>query len=271
MLWQLWLLVLLSVSSSSPSLAGGCQVHHQAYTPNVKRLSNTAALLSVHGPTTWLPKGADQIHVTLSSGIEQGKDFFIWVSPYKLPEQTYMTLYLQLYPGKVWSPGLKQRDIKALYLQSVLCQDTTASPSLSPMLLATVFHKPPSCPSPPFTLPGSTIQLQQFVTKVVTECQDPLVVRAEHLQWRLFSSTKLLLMQPAILIVDGTGQSLDTAASMVDAFLGAHAVLSIAWEPSNAEVRSAPLSMEVYYLSCMIVFLNDNKRSLYAMRCDDMM
>ena len=237
----MWLLVLIAVSTS---LVGSCEVH-QPYIPSVKRLSNSAALLPIHGPTTWLPTvGAVHIHLTLSSGIEQGKDFFVWVSPHRFPEQTYSTLYLQLYPGKVWFPTLQQGETAVLFLQSIKCQDsdadtdtdTTTSSSLSTIRLRTIFHQP-SCPLP-FILPGASIKLQQFVTKVLQECQDPLLVNVRHLKWRQFSSSKLLLMQPSILIVDGTGQTLETAASMVDTFLAAHGVLSIAWEPSNTKVDS---------------------------------
>jgi hypothetical protein len=230
----LWLLYI-------SGLTGCCQIQHPYTPPSGQRLSNTAALLAVHGPTKWLPATKiEHIHVTLSSGITQENDFFLWVSPYRFPDQAYSTLYLQLYPGKVWAPSLALHDTLALHLQSVACHDPDAPLTLSVqpnVLLATVFQGPVKCLLP-FLLPGASVQVQRLVTKVLQECQDPLIVPSATLKWRQFSSLTLLLMQPAIMIVDGSRQTLEGAASMVDAFLAAHAVLSIAWEPSTAEVRA---------------------------------
>ena len=207
---------------------------------NIRTLSNRAALLEVHGPVDWVPSTSNvEIHVTLSSGIMQGQDFFLWRSAYKLPKQSYTTLYVQLYPNRLWIPGLKPDHSESLYLLSVQIQDAATNLSSTRKFesfpLAKVVHKDRDCPAP-FVLPHSNIKLQQFFSKVLNECQDPLIIRAGKLRKRMISSYKLLMMRPSMMIVDGSDVSLQAGAMKVDNFLSAHAVLSIAWEPANEKV-----------------------------------
>lgn len=218
-------------------LSGTCKVLLPHSSPS--SLSNVAALLAVNGPLNWVPTAVHDIKVVLSSGIVQGEDFFLWMSPYRLPFQSHTTLYLQLYPGKQWAPALQDGHTQALFLQTFECQNTTSiNPSyhISPILIATIMSNTVRCPS--ISFPGLSAKLQQFVNKVLKDCQDPLIVKSELLHKNDFSSHELLLLKPALLIVDGTGQTLEAAAARVDAFLGAHAVLAIAWEPTNTEVTS---------------------------------
>lgn len=220
---------------------GSCVIM-QPHTPTKDiKLSNTAALLAVHGPIGWLhTDNAEHISVTLSTHIEQGKDFFVWASPHRFPSQAFATLFLQLHPGKLWAPDLTLYSTEGLFLNTVMIRDpdsnrTIASSCFPPVRIATVFHKTPSCP-PPLILPGASAKLQQLVSKVLYECQDPTIVRAESLAWRKYSSHKLLLMRPAMMIVNGSAMTVRGAAARVDSFLAAHSVLSIAWEPSCDEV-----------------------------------
>jgi hypothetical protein len=93
-------------------------------------------------------------------------------------------------------------------------------------------------------LPGASTKLQVLVTKVLKDCQDPLILKSQKLNWKRYSSPDLLLLQPPMVIIDGREQRVEEAAAAVDAFLAAHSVLSIAWEPYNDEVLYSMLPVQ---------------------------
>jgi hypothetical protein len=82
-------------------------------------------------------------------------------------------------------------------------------------------------------LPGASEQLQRRVDAVLLHCHDPLFVHSADLRWRQHHSMSLLTMQPAMMFVNGSDQSMLHAARSVDRFLAAHSVLDIAWEPMD--------------------------------------
>jgi hypothetical protein len=99
-------------------------------------------------------------------------------------------------------------------------------------------------------LPGASTKLQVLVTKVLKDCQDPLILKSQKLNWKRYSSLDLLLLQPPMVIIDGREQRVEEAAAAVDAFLAAHSVLSIAWEPYNDEVLHASCSVQCDVKCC---------------------
>jgi len=234
------------------AFSGSCLTHRPISAHSNRRLTNTAALLEIHGPLNWLPESnIDHIKVTLSSAIEQGQDFFLWISPFRLPAQTYTTLYLQLFAGKRWVPHLQHNSTETLRLLSIVCtRSNSTSRSFPSLFLATVVGVDMTCPRN-ISLPGASIRLQLFLNQVLADCQAPLIISSQNLKRRQhqYSSLQLLMMQPAVLLVSGVDQSLEVAAAAVDAFLASHAVMTVAWEPFHAEVNEG-LSIYLHCINC---------------------
>ena len=110
-------------------------------------------------------------------------------------------------------------------------------------------ESPRTCPPPrSLQLPGASPELQRHVDHVLLHCHDPLIIPSRDLKWKHYRSLSLLLLQPAILFVNGSDQSSATgagsesdsdggdkamlrAAKSVDRFLAAHSVLDVVWEP----------------------------------------
>eukprot|EP00607_Mallomonas_marina_P003626 CAMPEP_0182440272 /NCGR_PEP_ID=MMETSP1167-20130531/86954_1 /TAXON_ID=2988 /ORGANISM="Mallomonas Sp, Strain CCMP3275" /LENGTH=624 /DNA_ID=CAMNT_0024634177 /DNA_START=836 /DNA_END=2711 /DNA_ORIENTATION=- len=81
------------------------------------------------------------------------------------------------------------------------------------------------------SLPGASPALMKYITDILTTCAGVRVHPSKRLDRRSVSSYALLDLEPALFLVDGSDQSREAAARSVDAFLSAHAVLEVAWEP----------------------------------------
>lgn len=71
----------------------------------------------------------------------------------------------------------------------------------------------------------------RYVTDILSACQGFKAHSSKRLKRRMWSSAMLLELEPPLFLVDGSDQSREAAAKSVDAFLSAHAVLEVAWEP----------------------------------------
>ena len=219
------------------------------------RLSLPPSALTVVDLTT--DEALDRLVVILSSGVVHGQDFRLvslakensLPSEYRKSRRFYVGLHLL--PGKRWILERNNSSPIPLYVVNVyVCSDTSsrqefllveaaaqanASSSSSSegwVQIAEVSSKALSCPKLP-PLPDASPALSSLINSILEACQMPRIIKSKRLDWRKVTSFSLLSLQPPLLFVDGSDQSLSSAAQSVDAFLAAHSVLKIAWEPYN--------------------------------------
>jgi hypothetical protein len=99
-----------------------------------------------------------------------------------------------------------------------------------PVRIATIIKPKKNCPRIT-DLPGASPALIKHVRDILTACRGVHIQKSKKLNRRQFNSINLLEMEPPLFLVDGSDQSLNLAAAAVDAFVAAHAVLEISWEP----------------------------------------
>lgn len=217
----------------------------------VRIFSSQAALIKValpSGVTSLLDMTTDDalqsLVIVTYPPLEQGVDFelFSYSRENGLPVEYRTTkrqfVGLRLLPGKQWIKDIYTASTpKPLFVADIfVCKGTTGTkPPFNQdnstwVQIASIVHKKAPCPKIP-NLPGASKGLQSLVDVTLRECQMPRVVKSARLDWRKVNSFALLSLQPRVLLVDGTDQSLAAASSAVDTFLAAHGVLAIAWEP----------------------------------------
>lgn len=217
---------------------------------NEHHYPNNAANIRILGPLGWIEGDYSRIELTISSGVALNRDFYIlrtdqYVIPstYLYEEERVQVLSLVLYPGKTWIPDLEKHSShpeihshsnsnNSLYLNSIRCKDASESHNFEAVLIAKIHKSKMRCPHIP-TLPNSDKHFMDKISDILKNCQHPRVIQSKHLHWRKFNSLALLQIQPPVIFVDGSDQGFWHAATSVDKFIAAHAVLEVAWEPMN--------------------------------------
>eukprot|EP01041_Mallomonas_annulata_P013189 gene13189-27896_t len=208
---------------------------------NTKKLPANSAILKIR--CNYLPKDQN-LTFEFSPTLSIGEDFEILpYDKYLFPPQyrhqyrgqnnTYETINLKLLKGKSWanedmaSVAPVPLFITAVY---VIANNKFEKSSLDAVQVATIVKPRRNCPKIP-KLPGASNSLMKYLTDILTDCEGLKVYQSKKLNRRHHNSIHLLDMEPRLLLVDGSDQSLSQAAKAVDHFLAAHSVLDIAWEP----------------------------------------
>ena len=231
-------------AAKTPKQAPRCALG-KPFTPPVRDIPNNAAVLQIYGPKNWLPSDVTQLRLSFSPPLVQGEDFTVWSEPneYDLPVhyqvKPYPTvLHILLIPGKKWIKEWNPHLSQPLVLESILCHhrpnqlnstSTNTNDALQNIRIGNIISEYTNCPK--ITLPGASVELQAKVSSVLHHCQNPMISKSRSLNWKRHHSLALLMMQPAVMFVDGSDQTMLQAAKSVDRFLAAHSVLDIVWEP----------------------------------------
>ena len=198
---------------------------------------------------------AGRLRIFTQPALRQGEDFEVYslskenAIPVELSRRNAKKHYvgLRLLPGRSWvGESAQPRDVDpvTLYVVSAFyCSAESELPAVDVarnstwVPVAQLLRGKASCPKVP-ALPGAGERVTELVTRAMAECRVPRVVRSLRLDWRRVSSLSLLTLEPPVLLVDGSDQSLEAAARSVDVFLGPHSVLEVVWEPySESEPR----------------------------------
>jgi hypothetical protein len=182
------------------------------------------------------------IKVVTYPQLTQGEDFELYsfskenALPNDYRKSKRMTLGIRLLPGKLWIKDIYHlTGSSPLYLVGVYAY-CDSIPVLDPTMnstwvhVANIYHKKSTCPEIA-DLPQATPELMTMLKTILKDCQIPRIIKSKKLDWRRVSSINLLSMQPPLLLIDASDQPLADAAASVDAFLAAHSVMHIAWEP----------------------------------------
>lgn len=251
------MLVLLLVSVWLSQLAAGQGCQRVDPLPSgsgkVRVMSSAAPVVRVafpaSGPVDFTAEDtAGKLRIVTHPSLRQGEDFEVLslAKENSIPSELLRVnakrhvVGLRLLPGKSWAPesavpsggGSATLHLVAAYY----CSSGSASPDVdlsgnsSWVPLARLVHTKTECPLVP-ELPGAGERVTALISRAMTDCRMLRVVKSSRLDWRRVSSLTLLTLEPPLLLVDGSDQSLEAAAGSVDAFLGPHSVLEVVWEP----------------------------------------
>ena len=237
----------LGVSGLTPKPAPRCKIGNP-FASTIKDIPNNAAVLQIYGPKGWIPSDVTKLKLTFVPSLEQGVDYSIWPEPneHVLPDnyqvKRYPTvLYLLLTPGKRWIKNLTLDRPQPLVVESIHCQhppkkntSVLSNNKFNGTVVGNIIAERKNCPSS-LLLPGASKELQTKINDVLQHCQDPMFIRSGDLDWKKHHSLSLLMMQPAVMFVDGTDQTMLQAANSVDQFLAPHSVLEVVWEPMSED------------------------------------
>jgi hypothetical protein len=184
------------------------------------------------------------LYIVTYPPLVQGEDFEIFSLtkensvPVEVRKHKKMYIGLRLLPGKQWvKDSASGQPPKTLYLVGAYSCVTKADlPLIDPSSnstwspLAHVMVRKSVCPRD-LKLPGASEELQTLLDTVMRDCQMPRIVHSKRLDWKRVSPFSLMSLQPPMLLVDGSDNTLDGAGKMVDAFLSAHGAMEVVWEP----------------------------------------
>ena len=198
---------------------------------------------------------AGKLRVLTHPSLRQGEDFEVYSLsrengiPSELTRRNGKRHYvgLRLLPGRSWLGESGQPSdagpVTLYVVAAFYCAAGSALPSINVggnstwVPVAQLVKGGAACPKVP-ALPGAGERVTELVSRALAECRAPRVVKSSRLDWRRVSSLSLLTLEPPVLLVDGSDQSLEAAARSVDVFLGPHSVLEVVWEPySESEPR----------------------------------
>lgn len=219
----------------------------------VRRTSSVAPMIRVSfpvdGPVDFTAEDTvAKLHVLTSPFLQQGVDFKLYSlsKENSVPSEILKrnakrhSIGLLLLPGKSW---IRENSLPTdanpvtLYVTAVhycsngvVPSNLNSSTNSTRIPVAHIVQTQTSCPKWP-SLPGAGEPVNQLVTKALAECRMPRIFKSSKLDWRKVSSFSLLTLQPPLLLIDGSDQSLEEAAKAVDRFIAPHAVLEVVWEP----------------------------------------
>lgn len=114
------------------------------------------------------------------------------------------------------------------------CDHTTFLPTqrMKPTTLLYISINAKHIPCPLLILPRVSHSFQNYITNILTKCQQIRIININHLNRIKMQSIHLLELNPPILLIDARNSTtIQYSAQLLDIFLSSHSVLDIIWEP----------------------------------------